>query len=199
MLLDQMLYYLGSHRDFSARSLQYTYPFLYALPPSALAPYQLSDLVAEWTHDYIVEKDGTSCSFFYAIKSDFDYGSLWPENRPSDTLRNIFNSEMFDASGNMIFSHPKSVALLSCLHNLSDWGTWMPSVDIYMLHEANDDWMPYGQAKTFYENKSSSGKMHWKDVHTGLLGQTMGTHQAFTLISSLNMMLYSLPSQAFKH
>ena len=199
MILDQMLYYIATHRDYSAHCLQYSYPFFLSLPKEALEPYDLSDLVAEWTHDYIIEKDGTSCSFFYALKNDFTYGGLWPEDRPSDTLRNILSSDMFGASGSMNFSHPKSVVLMACLHNLSDWGSWMPSVDIYMQHATNDNKVPYDQGKYFYTLKAPSGKMHWKDASTGLLGLAMDAHRAFTLSASINMVRFNLPCQAFIH
>ena len=199
LLSDQMVQYFDQHQLYNPELTAYVLPFINAMPGLVLEGYALKDLAPEWMQYQIVDINGESCSFFYAMTNGLEYRSVWPKEYRVSMLKNHFAAEMFNDKGRFNYSNVKTMLLMNILHGVSDWGGWQPSMDVYMTHSKFDDRMPYSQAEAFASSKSASRNVHFKDVKLPTSNLvSLSSHRNLCANSLLTSLRYEDPAKAYK-
>ena len=194
-MLDRMLQYFDVHQDYSAQSMDLV--SLYTLPAYYYEGYQPEDFLPSWGRTYIVNVGGQSMTYNEAIRADLSdgYGNLRPAFAPNNVLSNNFAEDMFNSDGRFNYGSEKTRILFRIMTNLTDWGAWQPSIDVYISHSKKDEYIPYSISTQFYTRMLSSGKMHWTDVPSVKLTDD-SYHISAVLWASTAMILGEKPADA---
>ena len=202
MLMDRLLQNMDSELDYDASLLRLVFPLIGAIPEYQFGGYALKELVPEWMHEVKVNVDGQQYTFYDAMMKRLPgIEAQRPSEYTSSKLKNNFAAEVCNDKGHLDYSNAKTKVIMDLFHRLSDWGDWMPSADIYITHSLDDNRMPYNQDKEFYDSKKACGKLHWKDIHSGVGGLLYGDdgHSAATLDATISTILYEEPANAWRN
>lgn len=201
LIFTELLKYYDEHPEYDCEGLIYLPTFFSALPQSIFGGYELKDFFADWMQDYMVEAEGgEEMSYFEGlVKHKMVWNLDLPDSVSSHGVSNFLAADMCTAEGHMNYDSEKVKILLKVMDELCNWGDWTPKEDTYLVHCPEDNFIPYVSSRTFYDERSSSGKLHFKNVSTGVFESLLSPHAASTAVSLFLSMMHEDPASAFKY
>lgn len=200
--LNDIAYYWSQNAFANAYMARHVAACLMALPASELRGHEAKEFFPEWMKNYSVSIDGKTMTYYDAIVQRpmplDQLFKLWPDAYPKEQLRYNLASDMTKDDGSLDFDNDKVLAMMDVLTKYSNWGGWAPVTDIYVTHCTDDDYVPYMQARDFYDYRRSSQHVFWNPVSTPVLNFGGNVHEKATLSALANMLIYEEPVQAFE-
>ncbi len=199
--LNDIAYYMSQNAAADACMARHIAYYLNALPASKLHGHEPREFLPEWMQVYQVDVNGTPYSYYDALvqqKMPADQlFRLWPDAYPKEQLRYNLAYDMTLDDGTLDFDNDKVKVMLDVLVGFGNWGLWDPITDIYVVHNTDDNCVPYMQARDFYEARRASQHVFWKPITTPQITIADNTHEATILHAISDMVIFEEPAEAF--